>query len=49
MMKEIREKEGISDLKALILKRQQRNQSELDAFCDSLAAKYAKKPKKQRK
>ncbi|VDO45127.1 unnamed protein product [Onchocerca flexuosa] len=46
MLKEIQKNEGAKDLVALIQNRQQRNLASLDQFCDSLAVKYAKKPRK---
>uniref|UniRef100_A0A0R3RWP1 J domain-containing protein n=1 Tax=Elaeophora elaphi TaxID=1147741 RepID=A0A0R3RWP1_9BILA len=49
MLKEIQKNEGAKDLATLIHNRRQKNLVSFDQLCDSLALKYAKKPKKTRK
>ncbi|VIO93956.1 Uncharacterized protein BM_BM5994 [Brugia malayi] len=46
MLKEVQRNEGAKDLVALIQNRQQKNIASFNELCDSLAVKYAKKPRK---
>ncbi|MCP9263928.1 DnaJ-like protein subfamily C member 9 [Dirofilaria immitis] len=46
LLKEVQKNEGKKDLVALIRNRQQKNLTSFNQFCDSLAVKYAKKPRK---
>lgn len=49
MLKETQRSEGTADLVTAIQNRQRKNLASFDQFCDSLAAKYAKKPRKTKK
>lgn len=46
MLEEVQRNEGAKDLVALIQNRQQKNLTSFNQLCDSLAVKYAKKPRK---